>query len=335
MPTNTTVRLARRPSGAPVPEDFRISREPVPQPGPGQLLVRVGMISLDPAMRGWLDDRPSYLPPVPIDDVLRAGAVGEVIASDNHRFPVGATVAGTFGVQQYALSDGTGLTRVDPELGTASMYLGVLGSTGLTAYFGLFTHGRPRAGDTVVVSAASGAVGSIVGQLARISGCRTVGVAGGPQKCSYLTDVLGFDAAIDYRGGSLRPALQEATPAGIDVFFDNVGGAILNAALTTLAMHARIVICGAISQYNADEAVPGPSNYMALLVRRATMGGFLVFDHAAEYGLARRRLSRWVAEGSIIAPETVVKGDVSDFHAVFMRLFTGDKLGKLVLDISA
>jgi NADPH-dependent curcumin reductase CurA len=335
MTTNTCVRLARRPAGPVKPDDFRISSEAVPEPGEGQFLVRISMISLDPAMRGWLDDRPSYLPPVPIDDVMRAGAVGEVVASRNRRFPEGTMVSGTFGVQEYAVSDGAGVTKVDPALGTASMYLGVLGITGLTAYFGLFDHGRPRAGDTVVVSAAAGGVGSIVGQLAGISGCRTVGIAGGPRKCAYLTDTLGFDAAIDYQAGSIRQALHAATPDGIDVYFDNVGGTILNAALTTLAMHARVVVCGAISQYNADEAVPGPSNYMALLVRRATMGGFLVFDHAAEYGAARRRLARWVADGRIIAPETIVAGGVADFHAVFMQLFTGDKIGKLVLDISA
>ena len=285
-------------------------------------------------MRGWLDDRPSYLPPVGIDEVLRAGAVGEVIASNLPRFPEGTIVQGNFGVQSHALSDGSGVTIVDPALGTPSMYLGVLGMTGMTAYFGLLEHGRPKPGDTVLVSAAAGAVGSIVGQLALIGGCHVVGVAGGPDKCAYVTDELGFHAALDYRAPALRRAMQAACPTGIDVYFDNVGGPILNAALSTLAMHARIVICGAISQYNAEVPTPGPSNYMALLVRRATMGGFLVFDHAAEYRTARRRLAGWVAEGRISAPETLVPGEVADFHSVFMRLFSGDNVGKLLLDVS-
>ena len=321
--------------GVPVADDFSITTDEVPDPGPREFVVRVTMLSLDPAMRGWMDDRPSYLPPIGIDEVIRAGAVGEVVASNNARFPGGTLVSGTFGVQEYAVSDGSGVTKVDTALGTPSMYLGVLGMTGMTAYFGLFEHGRPRAGDTVLVSAAAGAVGSIVGQLAAINGCRVVGVAGGPDKCAYVTDELGFHAAVDYKDPGMRKAIQAACPEGIDLYFDNVGGAVLNAALTTLAMHARIVICGAISQYNADTVTPGPSNYMALLVRRATMGGFLVFDHAAEFGVARRRMARWVAEGRITAPETVVPGTVADFHQTFLRLFSGDNLGKLVLDISA
>jgi NADPH-dependent curcumin reductase CurA len=335
MLSNTCVRLARRPVGLPTDEDFRVSTDPIPEPGPGQVVVRVAMISLDPAMRGWLDDRPSYLPPIGIDEVIRAAGVGEVIASQHPRFPVGTIVEGNTGVQEYAVLDGSGLVRVDPSLGTPSMYLGVLGTTGLTAYFGLFEHGRPRAGDTVLVSAAAGAVGSVVGQLARINGCRVVGVAGGPDKCAYLIDELGFDAAVDYREPGMRAAIRKECPTGVDLYFDNVGGAVLNAALANLAMHARIVICGAISQYNAEAPTPGPSNYMALLVRRATMTGFLVFDHAAEYRVARRRLAGWVADGRVSAPETVVSGGVTDFRAVFLRLFTGDNLGKLVLDISA
>ncbi len=335
MTSHLTVRLARRPTGVPVPDDFTVASEPAPEPGPGQFLVRVTLISLDPAMRGWLDDRPSYLPPVGLGEVIRAGAIGEVVASNQPRFPVGTIVMGDFGVQEYAVADGRGVTRVDPDLGTPSMYLGVLGTTGLTAYFGLFEHGRPRAGDTVVVSAAAGGVGSIVGQLARIGGCRVVGIAGGPDKCAYVTDDLGFDAAIDYKAGSVRPALRDTCPDGIDVYFDNVGGSILDAALGTLAMHARVVVCGAISQYNAETATRGPSNYLALLVRRATMGGFLVFDHAADYAVARQRLAAWVAEDRLTAPETIVSGTVADFLPTFLRLFTGDNVGKLILDVTS
>jgi len=335
MTANRSVRLARRPVGLPTADDFRISTEPVAEPGPSQVLVRVDLISLDPAMRGWLDDVPSYLPPIGIDDVIRAAGVGEVIASQHPRFPVGTVVQGDTGVQEYAVLDARGLVRVDEALGTPSMYLGVLGLTGLTAYFGLLEHGRPRAGDTILVSGAAGAVGSVVGQIGRLNGCRVVGVAGGPEKCAYLTEELGFDAAVDYRDPGMRKAIRAACPDGIDIYFDNVGGSVLNAALANLAMHARIVICGAISQYNAETATPGPSNYMALLVRRASMTGFLVFDHAAEYRVARNRLAHWVAEGGIVAPETVVAGTVSDFLPVFLRLFSGDNVGKLVLDLSA
>lgn len=257
-----------------------------------------------------------------------------MITSNHPRFKVGDYVQGTFGVQEYAVSDGTGVTRIDPKLGTPSMYLGVLGMTGMTAYFGFFDHGRPRAGDTVVVSAAAGAVGSIVGQLAKINGCRAIGLAGGPTKCELVVNDLGFDAAIDYKDANLRESFQQHCPAGIDVYFDNVGGAILNTALGQLAMHARIVICGAISQYNAESVTPGPSNYLALLVRRATMQGFLVFDHANEYAIARKRLAHWVKEGKIIAPETIVPGEITDFHEVFLRLFAGDNTGKLILELS-
>jgi NADPH-dependent curcumin reductase CurA len=327
--------LPDAPWGVPVADDFSITTDEVPDPGPREFVVRVTMLSLDPAMRGWMDDRPSYLPPIGIDEGHPRGRRRRGRRLQQRPVPVGTLVSGTFGVQEYALSDGSGVTKVDTSLGTPSMYLGVLGMTGMTAYFGLFEHGRPRAGDTVLVSAAAGAVGSIVGQLAAINGCRVVGVAGGPDKCAYVTDELGFHAAVDYKDPGMRKAIQAACPEGIDLYFDNVGGAVLNAALTTLAMHARIVICGAISQYNADTVTPGPSNYMALLVRRATMGGFLVFDHAAEFGVARRRMARWVAEGRITAPETVVPGTVADFHQTFLRLFSGDNLGKLVLDISA
>ena len=334
MLSSRAVRLARRPQGLPQDDDFRLTVDEVPEPAPGQVMVRVDLISLDPAMRGWLDDRPSYLPPIAIDEVIRAGGVGEVVASAHPRFPVGTVVMGTLGVQEFAVVDATGLTRVDPALGSPTMYLGVLGLTGMTAYFGLFEHGRPRAGDTVLVSAAAGAVGSITGQLARIAGCRVVGVAGGPEKCAYVTEVLGFDACIDYRSPGLRRAVRDACPDGIDVYFDNVGGPVLEAALANLAMHARVVICGAISQYNAEEIPAGPANYMALLVRRATMAGFLVFDHAADYRVARTRLSRWVANGDLVAPDTVVTGSVEDFTSVFLRLFSGDNIGKLILDIS-
>ena len=331
---NRTVRLAARPVGEPKDSDWTIAAEPVPTLGPGQFLVRVDMISLDPAMRGWLDDRPSYLPPVGIGEVMRAGAVGVVVESQHPKFPEGTVVQGGFGVQEFAVSDGQGVTRVDPKLGTPSMYLGVLGITGLTAYFGLFDHGKPKAGDTLVVSAAAGAVGSVVGQIGKINGCRVVGLAGGPEKCAYVKDELGFDDVIDYKTDDLREAFARTCPNGIDIYFDNVGGAILNAALANLALHARVVICGAISQYNAETITPGPSNYLSVLIRRATMSGFIVFDYADQYRTAQKRLATWVADGRVAAPETVVPGSVGDFPDVLLKLFRGENVGKLILDVS-
>jgi len=334
VPTSTSIRLARRPQGPTDEQTWQVASEETPALDPGQFLVRVRQISLDPAMRGWLDDRPSYLPPVAVGDVMRAAGVGVVEESSHPRFPVGTAVLGTFGVQEYAVSSGHGVERIDEALGTPAMHLGVLGITGLTAYYGLLGHGRPRAGDTVLVSAAAGAVGSIVGQLARISGCRVVGIAGGPEKCSYLTETLGFDAAVDYRSESVRKAISGACPDGVDVYFDNVGGSILDAALANLALGARVVICGAISQYNATERAVGPANYMSLLVRRATMEGFLYFDNAPDFPIARRRLAHWVASGQMTAPETIVHGTIADFPEVLLRLFSGNNVGKLILDIT-
>ena len=338
---NQAIVLAQRPQGLPDDSTWRLENRPVPELQRGQVLVAVREYSLDPAMRGWLDDRPSYLPPVGINEVMRAMAVGEVIESKADAYPVGTWVLGPLGLQEFAVASGSMLTRVDAELGSPTEYLGVLGTTGLTAYFGLFEHGQPRAGDTVVVSAAAGAVGSVVGQLARLSGARVVGIAGGAQKCAYLTDDLGFDAAIDYRVDDVRRSLRKACPAGIDVYFDNVGGQILDDALANLAMGARVVICGAISQYNIDPSdsgqsqVRGPANYMSLLVRRATMSGFLVFDYAAQYATARQRLSAWVKSGAITARQTVVTGGLADFPATFLALFAGENWGKLSLRLDA
>ncbi|MHB1166557.1 MAG: NADP-dependent oxidoreductase [Candidatus Nanopelagicales bacterium] len=334
MTSSTSVRLARRPVGFIDADDFTFATDEVPSPGPGQFVVRVMLISLDASMRIWMDEVPSYLPPVGLGDVMRAVAVGEVVASAHPRFTEGTLVLGMFGVQEYALSDGRDVSKIDTSLGTPSMHLGVLGTNGLTAYFGLFDHGRARAGDTVLVSAAAGSVGAIAGQLAAIAGCHAVGVAGGRAKCRYVTEELGFHAAVDYKEPGMKEAIREACPRRVDVYFDNVGGEVLVAALANLAMNARIVLCGAISQYNADTRTPGPYNYANMLVQRATMGGFIVFDHAAQYKVARTRLARWVAEGRIVAPETIAKGSVTDFRATLQRLFSGDSLGKLVLDIS-
>src|SRR5271163_1140090 len=295
--TNRQVRLAARPSGLPRPADWEFTSEPVPVPGAGEFVTQISHLSIDPAMRGWMNAGASYLPPVEIGAVMRAGGIGRVTASEHDGFAVGDHVYGTFGVQEYAVSDGRGVLKLDLSLAEPTAYLGVLGVTGLTAYFGLLEVGKAKEGDTVVVSGAAGAVGSVAGQIAKIKGCRTIGIAGGEEKCRWLTDELGFDAAIDYKHGEVPRALREHAPDGIDVYFDNVGGEILDAALTRLARGARIVICGAVSQYNSTEGVRGPANYLSLLVARASMIGMVVFDYAPRFGEAAREIARWMQEG--------------------------------------
>lgn len=331
---NTQIRLAARPVGLPTASDWEVVEEPVREPADGELSVAVTHISIDPAMRGWMNEGASYIAPVGIGEVMRAGAVGTVTASRHPDFVVGEHVSGAFGVQEHAISDGHGVLKVDPSLAPLPTYLGTLGSSGMTAYFGLLDVGKPRPGDTVVVSGAAGAVGSVVGQIARIRGCRVVGIAGGPEKCAWLTGELGFDGAIDYRHEDVRRALRHRAPDGIDVFFDNVGGEILDAALTRLARGARIVICGAISQYNATDGVKGPSNYLSLLVHRASMTGMVVFDYAHRYAEAAVELASWLADGSLISREDVVEGDVRAFPETLLRLFAGENTGKLVLRIA-
>jgi NADPH-dependent curcumin reductase CurA len=331
--SNRVLKLAHRPTGVPVFGDWQVMNEPVPAPKFDECVVAVDHISIDPAMRGWLDDVPSYLPPVRLNTVMRAIGVGRVVRSLSDRFPVGTAVMGMLGVQRFALVNAAKLTAIDTSLGSPRSHLGVLGQTGLTAFFGLFEIGMPKAGDTVVVSAAAGAVGSVVGQLARLSGCRVIGIAGGAKKCLYIRNELGFDEAIDYKSEDVGSALKTLCPSGIDVYFDNVGGPTLEAVLNNLALKARIVICGAISQYNATELPAGPNNLWKLLVRRASMQGFLVFDHADEYPQARARLADWVARGSLLGAETVVDGTVDDFPHVFLRLFQGENMGKLILSL--
>jgi NADPH-dependent curcumin reductase len=327
---NHQVRLAARPSGLPRATDWSLTTEPVPEPGPGQFVVAVSHLSIDPAMRGWMNAGVSYIPPVEIGAVMRAGAVGRVTASEHPGFAVGDAVYGIFGVQEYAVSDGQGVVSIDTSLAGPSTYLGALGMTGLTAYFGLLDTGKAQAGDTVVVSGAAGAVGSMAGQIAKIKGCRVIGIAGGPEKCRWLTGELGFDAAIDYRAGNVRKALREHAPRGVNVYFDNVGGEILDDVLTCVARGARIVICGAISQYNETQ-VRGPANYMMLLVARASMTGMLVFDHQDRYPQATAELAGWLREGKIVSREHVVHGGVGDFPETLLMLFDGVNTGKLVL----
>ncbi len=270
--TNHQFRLAARPVGLPKRSDFQYTEEPVRDPGAGQILVKILYMSLDPAMRGWMNEGKSYIPPVVIGDVMRAGAIGKVIASQNPGFAEGDHVVGMFGAQEYALSDGKGLTKVDPRLAPLPVYLGTLGMPGLTAYFGLLEVGALKAGDTVVVSGAAGAVGMAVGQIAKIKGARAVGIAGGPQKCDYVVKELGFDACVDYKNTDVRVGLRQHCPNGINVYFDNVGGEILDAALAQLARGARVVISGAISQYCSTSGVKGPGQLSLTAGKQRTHG---------------------------------------------------------------
>ena len=281
---NRQVRLAARPVGLPKASDWDHTEEPVSEPDEGEVLVKVKYLSLDPAMRGWMNDGRSYVPPVGIGEVMRAGGCGEVLASEHPGFEPGDYVTGITGIQEHAVLDGDAVIKIDPGLAPLPVYLGTLGMPGMTAYFGLLDIGKPKEGETVVVSAAAGAVGSVVGQIAKIKGCRAVGIAGGEEKCRHIVEELGFDAAIDYKSENVLSGLREHCPKGIDVYFDNVGGEILDAALACLARGARIPLCGAISQYNSTEGMRGPANYMSLLVNRGTMTGFLVFDFADRYG---------------------------------------------------
>jgi NADPH-dependent curcumin reductase CurA len=332
MPENRQIRLARRPQGAIQPDDWEHRTEEAPAPGEGEFAARTLAISLDPAMRGWLNEGPSYVPPVEVGAVMRANTVVEVTESNHPDFAAGDHAVAAFGVQEHVVSDGRGVRKVDLDKAPPATYLGALGMTGLTAYFGLFEVGELRDGETVVVSGAAGAVGSVAGQIAKIKGCRVVGIAGGPEKCALLTDELGFDAAVDYRSEDVMRTLRRHCPDGIDVYFDNVGGEILDAALVNLAMHARVVICGAISQYNS--APRGPQNYMMLLVRRARMQGYLVFDYADSYGAALAELGGWVSEGKLKVKEHVVRGSIDDFPDTLQMLFRGENVGKLVLELT-
>ena len=331
---NAQWRLAARPVGLPKASDWEYVEEPAAEPDDGQFAVELEYVSLDPAMRGWMNEARSYVPPVGIGEVMRAGAIGRVTSSRHPDFQAGELVSGIFGVQRYAVSDGRAVRKVDTSLAPAPVHLGVLGMTGLTAYFGLLDLGRPEPGQTVVVSGAAGAVGSVVGQIARIKGCRTVGIAGGPEKCAWLVEELGFDAAIDYKRRELRAELRRHTPDGVDVYFDNVGGETLDEVLRRIARGARVVICGAISQYNAEQQPRGPANYMQLLVQRASMKGFLVFDFADRYPEAIAQLAEWLRAGELQSREDVVRGGLEQFPEVFLRLFRGENTGKLILELT-
>ena len=330
---STQFRLAKRPTGLPDRDCFRVERAAVPAPASGEVLVAVRYISIDPAMRGWMNEGRSYIAGVEIGAVMRAGTLGEVVESRAEGYEPGDLVIGMAGVQTYGVEKEADIFKVDPAIAPPATLIGGLGGTGMTAYFGLLDIGKPEPGQTVVVSAAAGAVGSVAGQIAKIKGCRAVGIAGGPDKCRYVTETLGFDACVDYKNDDVAAALETHCPDGIDVFFDNVGGEILDAALTRLARGARVVICGAISGYNDPDGYGGPKNYMALLTRRARMEGFVLFDYTKRYAEAGSQLAKWRYEGKLVTHEEIVRG-IQTFPETLLRVFTGDKRGKLVLEVT-
>jgi NADPH-dependent curcumin reductase len=340
---NHQVRLASRPVGEATRANWQFTQEPVPeaaQLADGEVLVKTLVLSLDPAMRGWMNEGKSYIPPVAIGEVMRAGGIGVVVASKHPDFRPGEQVSAGLGVQEYARIGAAeakrfGLFRIDPRLGTATQWLNVLGMPGMTGYFGLMDVGMPSAGETVVVSGAAGAVGQTVGQLARIKGCRVVGIAGGPAKCEWVVRELGFDACIDYKAGAVRDGLKQHAAEGVDIYFDNVGGEILDAVLARIRRKARIVICGAISQYNNTTPVQGPKNYLSLLVNRARMEGMVVFDYADRYPVAVAELAGYLKDGRMKSKEDVVEGGVAAFPETLNRLFRGENFGKLVLQVAS
>jgi hypothetical protein len=333
---NRRLVLAQRPTGLVDESTTRLEHEELPELQDGEALVKVRYLSIDPTIRTWMDDAPGYLPPIGIDDVIRSGGIGEVLESRSEAYQPGQLVYGVTGWQEHVIADsGERAMQPLPPGVEPTKALGILGVTGMTAYFGMTDVGRVAEGDVVVVSGAAGATGSTAGQIARIKGAKkVVGIAGGPEKCALLTDELGFDAAIDYRGDDVKGALRAATPDRVDVYFDNVGGDILDLALTRLNMKARVVICGAISQYNNESSMRGPSNYMALLVSRARMEGFVVFDYAKRYREAAAEIAGWIAEGKVATKEHVVKGGIDDFPETLQMLFRGENVGKLVLELA-
>ncbi|NIH72555.1 NADP-dependent oxidoreductase [Auritidibacter ignavus] len=331
--TATSVYLAQRPEGLPDESTWEIRQHELPtELNESEILVKVNYLSLDPAMRGWLNDVRSYVPPVQIGEIMRALGTGEVLESNNPNFSPGDRVQGLFGVTDYAISDGRGVTGIDLDVAAEPTWLGALGMPGMTGYFGLLDVGELQDGDTVLISAAAGAVGSVAGQLAKARGCRVIGIAGGEEKCAWLTEI-GFDEAINYKNEKVLSRLREVAPDGINVFFDNVGGTILDAGLANLARGARVVICGAVSTYNDPTLAPGPSRYMSLLVFRARMQGFVVFDYRDRYPEAVEAIAAHISNGSLVARETVVGGGVRGFPEALLGLFQGVNTGKLVLEI--
>ena len=329
---NRKITLAARPVGFPTEDDFALVEEPVPTAGPGEVLVRSSWLSLDPYMRGRMSDARSYAKPTQVGEVMTGQAVGEVVASEDARFAPGDAVVGQLGWQEHAIARGGTLRKVDTSLAPPQAYLHALGATGLTAYFGLFDVGRPKPGDTVVVSGAAGAVGQIVGQLARIAGCRTVGIAGGPEKVADLTGEYGYDVGIDYKGDDLNAALKEACPRGVDVYFDNVGGALSETVFRRLAIGGRVAVCGQISQYNLAEPELAPRNLGFLIVLRARLEGFLISDYAHRFDEGLTRLGALLADGRLTYREDVTEG-LEQAPRAFIGMLNGANRGKTLIKL--
>ncbi|WOF75518.1 NADP-dependent oxidoreductase [Parvibaculaceae bacterium PLY_AMNH_Bact1] len=332
---NRQFRLKSRPVGKIKTSDFDLVEEPVPTPGPGEAVIRNLYLSLDPTNRIWMSDMDQYMPPVEIGAVMRGGGIGKVVASNSDAYKVGDTVSGLLGWQDYYVAGPNdeipvGVLPAELPVGLPTM-LGACGLTGLTAYFGLLELGQPKAGETVVVSAAAGAVGSVVGQIAKLNGCRVVGIAGGAEKCKWIVEELGFDAAVDYKASGWREQLEAVTPDGIDVNFENVGGEIMEAVMARMNLFSRMPLCGMISGYNTDEPMRG--DFSPILMRRINVRGFIVTDFLEKYAEATMELATWVASGKIKSQETIVEGLESAPTAV-NKLFEGENLGKLVVKIA-
>ncbi len=331
---NKQIQLAARPSGFPKPSDFRMVETPVPEPGPGEFLVGISYLSVDPYMRGRMNDARSYADPQKLDEVMVGGAVGKVLASRNPSFAEGDYVTGFFGWQQYVVSNGVGVTKFDPKLAPISASLGVLGMPGWTAFFGMEDICAPRAGETVVVSGAAGAVGSVAGQIAKIHGARVVGIAGDDEKIRWITQDLGFDAAFNYKSDTrYHEKLKELCPAGIDCYFDNVGGSITDAVFPLMNTKGRVAICGQISLYNLTAPEPGPRLLPLILIRTLTVKGFLVFQYMDRYAEASLRLSQWLQEGRLKYRETVAEG-IENAVSAFLGMLRGENIGKQLVRIS-
>jgi len=336
MNTNRQWLLAKRPFGIVTRENFEYQETPIPEPGDGEVLVRNLFLSFDPTQRGWMEDRESYLPPVQLGEPMRAGSIGQVAESNNPEFAPGDLVQTTGCWQDFVVAapgQGVmGLSKV-PEGVPPELMLSVLGVTGLTAYFGLLDLGAPKAGETVLVSGAAGATGSVAGQIAKLKGCRVIGIAGGPEKCRWLIEEAGFDDVIDYKKEDVNARIGETCPDKVDIYFDNVGGDILEAALNHINMKARVVLCGGISGYNATEPVPGPVNLMNLVVMRARMEGFIVIDYMDRAGEAIAELMAWIQAGQLVYQVDMQEG-FENIPDTLNRLFTGKNLGKQLLRIA-
>lgn len=328
---NRQFLLAARPKGMVKPSDFEYTESPVPELKNGEVLIKTNFISLDPAMRGQMENRADYVAPLEIGDIMRAGGVGTIERSNNPEYQVGTLVGGSFGMQDYVISDGKNIPfRTFPDGTDPRSALGVLGGTGMTAYFGLLRLGEPKPGDVVVISGAAGATGSVAGQIAKIKGCTVIGMAGSDDKCTWLTDTLGFDAAINYKTQDIGSELDRLCPEGINIYFDNVGGEILDLCLERIATNARVVICGGISRYNATGPIPGPVNYFNLVFRRARMEGFIVLDYAAEFPAAAAEMQSWIDAGQLQQSATVIEG-FTELPNALVQLFEGVNTGKLMV----